>query len=227
MENNNEIGIGNQILIAALTSIAASFPVLASLAAGWNEYKNITQVRNFNDILSRFAQELTVLKENVDQNYLGSDELKKLIWQVITKGKDENIEEKRQYYAEYLANATTNRLSRDTEKEMILETISKLSIRQIELLADTASKINDMHTENINRCNDENDRPSFIRHVNDEEPTREMAISNESDTAIIDYMLSIGVFEHALQRRTYIQDGVRAFTISGLGWRVLQYLDKC
>ena len=46
---------------AAIRSIAASFPVAASIATGWSEYKNIKQSQHISEILEEFAKRISLL----------------------------------------------------------------------------------------------------------------------------------------------------------------------
>ncbi|PQJ20995.1 hypothetical protein [Tenacibaculum sp. SG-28] len=86
-----------QVIESSLVSIASSFPIAASLASGWSEYKNHKQAERIEQILMDYGERLQSIESEVDSEYLASDEAKNLIEQTVNKGKDELREEKRKF----------------------------------------------------------------------------------------------------------------------------------
>jgi len=205
---------------AILRSLYASFPILASVAAAWSEYKNIKQIAHIKEMLEEFAKRITSIENSVDKNFLGSDEMIVLIEQTINKGKDEIVREKRLCYSDFLKNSTTTVLSRDKEKGMILETISKLSISHIRLLAEVANSI-----KTNEKTLPESDETRPYCQIKNDKLTPHDSISEENvNVANVDYLLAIGVFEMPIHRGKIISYASRSFTLSNLGWRVIKYL---
>lgn len=123
-----------KIVESTAISVAASFPVLSSLATGWNEYKNHVQSKNIKFILDVFFDNLKRVESKVDQNYLETEEFKSLIVKTCFVGKEEVSEEKKKYLAHFLANSTTKEHSKQSIKNTVLETILKLTPFDISVL---------------------------------------------------------------------------------------------
>ena len=221
------------IIESGLRSIAASFPVFASLATGWSEYKNIKQEERIYHILEEFGRYLTVIKNNIDQDYIKSDEAKRLIEQTINKGKDELREEKRRQLASFLSNASTKELSWDNEKDMVLDTISKLSPMQVEILKIiTENLVLTRGQDNVklgsNYDADSTERPTF-GYVTESSLVNLMLKFDtvENIESSLDYMLAIGIIEGANSRgwtRVGLKTGIRGFRPTKLGIKTLRYL---
>jgi hypothetical protein len=216
MEENNNIV---EYTAASLRALAATFPIVSSVAAGWSEYKNIKQSEHIKEILGEFAKRITLIENSLlNEEFLRSDEMKRLIEQVASKGKDEIINEKRHYYSEFLKNATTLELSHDDEKEMVLETISKLSVSHIKILIEAEDMINTAR----NSMTKENKSPWQYFHIDGDEVP--MGNTKNNTAANIDYMLAVGVIETPILRGSILSYDTRAVTLSFLGWRVIDYL---
>jgi len=230
------------ITTASIRAIAASFPIASSLAAGWSEYKNFKQAENIQDILTEFAKRISVIENAIDKEFLKSDEMKKLIEQATIKGKDEIIQERRYFYSEFLKNATTKSCSVDKEKDMVLETISKVSVLHVSILNFIASalvvtgKKEDVLLGSEYNHNDEN-KPTFkyqyektiIDIFSGIEDITEKENNVFNIEASLDYLLSIGVVElhsHRGWTRVGEKQGVRGFRPTKLGLKVLEYLGK-
>jgi hypothetical protein len=206
-----EIDTVGQYVESALVAVAASFPVFASVATGWNEYKNIKQAEYIKDVLESFAERLSRIETTLlDKEFLGSDEMKKLIEQTIFKSKDELMSEKRKHYAEFLKNSATKALSSDSEKSMVLETISKLSVAHIARLNESAGLINSSRNSD-----------TYLGLHGDRQTS-----DNDIEIANLDYMLAVGVFELDIHRDTIQKPGIRSYTLSNLGWCVYKYLKQ-
>lgn len=234
-----------KIIESTLISIAASVPVIASFATGWNELKNQIQLQNIEDILTSFADELQKIDDKkIDRNYLQSIEAKQLIVRTIYVGMDEVRDEKRRMLSTFLANGSSLPLSKDSEKDMILDVIDKLSPFQITLLehitiflVDTAGK------DNVELGSDyvfSNKRIYFNKE--DEPPPPKFSFMSEaylvriSFTSVppeitqscLNYMESLGVVETLSSRGLIVTErwksSVKQFRPTKLGLRVLEYL---
>jgi hypothetical protein len=222
-----------QVIESSLVSIASSFPIASSLATGWSEYKNHKQAERIEKILTDFGKRLQNIEEDVDLDFLASDEAKNLIEQTVNKGKDELREEKRKFLSEFLANSTTKKLSKDREKEMILDTIDKISPLQATLLSSiTEFLVISWGRDNVQLSSDYNpdatDKPTFgyilesvLVQINS------YSSSKENIESCLDYMVSIGVIEVASARGwTQVggKTGVKGFRPTKLGIKTLEYL---
>jgi hypothetical protein len=222
-----------QVIESSLVSIASSFPIASSLATGWSEYKNHKQAERIEKILTDYGKRLQNIEEDVDQEFLASDEAKNLIEQTVNKGKDELREEKRKFLSEFLANSSTKKLSKDREKEMILDTIDKISPLQASLLGSiTELLVLSWGRDNVRLSSDYNpdakDKPTFgyilesiLVQINSHSSSKENIESS------LDYMVSIGVIEVASARGwTQVggKTGVKGFRPTKLGLKTLEYL---
>ena len=231
-QSNKKKGVV-QVIESSLVSIASSFPIASSLATGWSEYKNHKQAERIDKILTDYGKRLQSIEEDVDQDYLASDEAKNLIEQTINRGKDELIEEKRKFLSEFLANSSTKKLSKDREKEMILDTIDKISPLQASLLMSiTKLLVLSWGRDNVKLSSDYNpdakDKPTFgyilesgLVGINS------YSSSKENIESSLDYMVSIGVIEVASARgwtKVGGKTGVKGFRPTKLGLKTLEYL---
>lgn len=131
-EKNGEAIIDSIDAIAR--AVAASFPVLASVATLWSEHKNYVQFENIKDTVEKYAKQLEELEDKVDKDFLATPEVLYIVQRTLDKAKNEYREEKRKMLADFLSNASTKKLAGDSEKDMIVETIDKLSPFQAKLL---------------------------------------------------------------------------------------------
>lgn len=222
-----------QVIESSLVSIASSFPIAASLASGWSEYKNHKQAERIEQILTDFGKRLQNVEADIDPEYLASDEAKKLIENTINKGKDELREDKRQFLSEFLANSSTKKLSKDKEKDMILDTIDRISPLQASLLRSITELLAlSWGRDNVKLGSDYNpdaaDKPTFgyilesmLVQMNAQSGSKENIESS------LDYMASIGVIEVASVRGwTQVggKMGVKGFRPTKLGLKTLEYL---
>ena len=135
--------------------------------------------------------------------FLASDEAKRQVERAINIGKDETRTEKRKMLSEFLANGCTTELSNDAEKDMILDTIDKLSPAGCEILV------------SVNK--------NLARYVNrrKQEPLDEFELYGyyRKKDATHEYLVSIGLIE---QEKVLTNSALFSLTI--LGERVLKYL---
>lgn len=223
----------NTIIESTLITVAAAFPITWSLAAGWTEYKNYKQTKHIEDILTLYGKKLQELKEHVDEKYLTTEEAKRLVERISILGKDEIREEKRKMLSEFLANSSTKFLSADTEKDMVLDTIEKISPSQSRLLSSiTELLVLQWGIENVKIWSDYNpdaeQKPtlgyileSWLVSINLKNSTK------ENTEASLDYMVSIGVIEVQSARwwtKVWGKTGVKWYRPTKLGIKVLEYL---
>ncbi len=222
-----------RIVESAIISAAASFPIAASIATGWAEYKNHKQAQHIESIISDYARRMEKLTDRVDQTFLRSEEAKRLIERTSIIGKDEIRKEKREMLSEFLANASTNKLSGDSEKDMVLDTIDRISPIQCTLLKSiTELIVLQWGKSNVKMGSDYN--PSAEKKVTFGYIIESSLVAmngNHSTTenieASLDYMVSIGVIEvHSARGWTTVggKTGIRGYRPTKLGLKVLEYL---
>lgn len=231
-ENPKWVPLGS-IIESTVIALAASFPITGSIASGWTEYKNYKQTQHIEDILVWFAKKLEELKENVDEKYLTTEEAKRLVERTSILGKDEIREEKRKMLSEFLANSSTKSLSTDTEKDMVLDTIEKISPSQSRLLCSiTELLVIQWGRENIKIWSDydpdDKQKPtlgyileSWLVRIYLKNSTK------ENTEASLDYMVSIGVIELQSARwwvKVWGKTGIKWYRPTKLGIKVLEYL---
>lgn len=194
------------IIESSLISIASSFPIASSIATGWSEYKNHKQAERIEETLKMFAENLQKLNEEADEKFLNSDQIKVLIERTANLAKDELLSEKRKNLADFLANASTKRFSQDNEKDMILDTIHKISPLQITILkAVTEGLVLKNGRKNVSLGTDYDpsakNKPDF-KYVLEYEIVQRYERNSSKDNieACIDYMVSIGIVELASAR---------------------------
>jgi|LSQX01.1.fsa_nt_gb hypothetical protein len=215
-----------QIIESSIIAVSSSFPVLSSLAAGWNEYKNYKQVENIKEILEAFAKKLTEINKRLDFEFLRTEDAKRLVEQALMVGKDQINKSMRGYISEFLANASTIAFSKDPEKQMVLETISRLSEFQIKLLVTiTKNLIYYEGHEQVLLGVDFDSKIHKIKYIY-EKDLIDIHKSNASKLNIeasLDYMMSLGIIETGTPR--YLTDiGDRGFRPTKLGIKTLEYL---
>lgn len=210
----------SKIIESGLISIASSFPFASSLATGWTEYKSHKQSERIQSIFNELRKCLEELKEKIDESHLNTDKAKFLIEQTILKGKDEVILEKRKLYAHFLANSFTYQFSDDTEQEMVLDTISKLSNLQIRILIELQG------TKNLN---------NYISELQLKKLYESQLFDSITLESCIDYMIANGIVETSgfrNQRATRIfsrkeiadDPKNRMIKVTKLGEKILSYI---
>lgn len=190
-----------EIIESSAISIASSFPVLSSIATGWNEYKNHIQIENVNNILNEFYNKLKTLDEKLDKSYLDSNDLKSLIIKTCFYGKEEISEKKRKYLGLFLANSCTITLSKSIVKNSILETIIKLSefdIYLINLISENTEKSQNSILSGGKKYNPAETPWTILKEKDIIEKLKEFP---EKDIlSSLDYICGIGVIENVLTR---------------------------
>ena len=200
MKNDNTL----KIIESSLITIASLFPVASTIATGWNEYKNIIQQNNIQDILQKLSSKLEDIKDQVDNNYLNSNDFKSLLLKTCIYGQEEIVEEKRKALAIFLANSCLNVNKIDFSKNAVLETLVKLS--EIEIFV-----LNIIYKETLNT--NEKLKETFLGNL--EYKPKELPIKFLSETSIIkksngfkeldilntlEYLNSLGVIENIASR---------------------------
>lgn len=232
-EKKSNLNTVSKIVESAIISAAASFPVAASIATGWAEYKNYKQAEHVENIISDYAKKLQNLEDKVDQEYLGTEEAKRILERTATIGKDEARKEKREMLSEFLANASTKSLSGDKEKDMVLDTIDRISPLQSSLL----KSITELIVMQWGRLNvqlgsdynpDSEKKPTFGYIIESSLVSMNQSHSTkENIEASLDYMESIGVIEvHSARGWTMVggKTGIKGYRPTKLGIKVLEYL---
>lgn len=123
-----------KVIESTLITVAASFPIASSIAAGWNEYKNYVQEKNVREIIDYFLSRLKEMEDVVDFRFIESIEMKQLILKTCFVGKEELIEEKRRYFGSFLANSCSIEHSCDSCKDSVLDTLSRLNPYHINIM---------------------------------------------------------------------------------------------
>lgn len=189
-----------KIVESSAISIAASFPVFASIATGWSEYKNHLQTENIKFILEVFYKKLEELESKIDKNYLNSNELKALILQASVYGKDEITTEKKKHLAYFLANSCTKEYSESSIKITVLETIKKLSPFDLHVL----KIIGDSTEDNWKRMTKYNPANSSWTSVDEKMMLDKFPNHNELNIiSTLEYLNVTGVIENISSREFF------------------------
>ena len=189
-----------KIVESSVISLAASFPVFASIATGWSEYKNHLQTENIKFILEVFYKKLEQLEGKVDQSYLDSNELKALILHISVYGKDEISIEKKKYLGYFLANSCTKEYSENSIKITVLETIKKLSPFDLHVLELIGKKTG----ENWTRMKKYNPANSSWTSIDEKMMLDEFQDHDELDIiSTLEYLNVTGVIENISSREFF------------------------
>ncbi|PQJ20994.1 hypothetical protein [Tenacibaculum sp. SG-28] len=135
--------------------------------------------------------------------------------------------------SEFLANSSTKKLAKDKEKEMILDTIDKMSPLHASLLKSiTEMLVMTWGKDNVKLSSDYDpdakDKPTF-GYILESIMVRmnSSSASKENIESSLEYMVSIGVIEVASARGwTQVggKAGVKGFRPTKLGLKTLEYL---
>ncbi|WP_417195540.1 hypothetical protein [Bizionia sp.] len=197
MKNNELL----KIIESTAVSVASSFPVLASLATGWNEYKNHVQTRNVKNIMEVFYYKLNEIDHKISHQYLESDNLKALIVKTCFYGKEEISNEKRKMLSQFLVNSCTNEHYEDVTKNSILETIIKLSGFDVLILEMIVGDINKPQYLMLSG------KEKYDPNIKSWSAMSEITViklakqTNEKDVLLtLEYLISVGVIENSSQK---------------------------
>lgn len=176
---------------------------------------------------------MTEIQEKVDKKYIKTEEAKRLLERTTLKGRDESREEKRKILADFLANSSTQKLSADKEKDMVLDVIDRLSPFHVKLLKSVTQLLVVQHgVDNVKLGSDYNpdakEKPTFF-YI--QESVVVMLYKGQSSQEVVeaslDYLVSVGLLEGANARGfTQIggKNGIKGFRPSKLGLKILEYL---
>lgn len=135
MENSKGI---EGVIKTSLRSIAASFPLAASLAQAWNEYENSIQLARIEEFFWLFKQSIEGMEERirkVEDYILCSGEFPPLLEKTIQRVKGEQSDRKRKCHVRLLAEsiAVGNSVSYD-HKYSFIETLDTLAEEDLNVL---------------------------------------------------------------------------------------------
>ena len=135
MESNKGI---EGVIKTSLRSIAASFPVAASLAQAWNEYENRIQLARIEEFFHSFKQAIESMEDRlkeVEDYILRSGEIPPLLERTIQRVKSEQSDKKRKSYVRLLAEsiAVGNGVSYD-HKYAFIEILDTLTEQDLNIL---------------------------------------------------------------------------------------------
>jgi len=228
-----EISVVDKIEVI-LMGISASIPGVASLSAGWSEWKNAKQTQYLNDLLVQYFEKMKELENRLDNDYIKTDEAKSILERTANKAKDETRTEKRALLAQFLATSSTKELSGDKEKEMVLETIDKLSPLQTEFLhLITALLVTGSGKSNVligSEYDPKDKNKVEIKYTFDKTIVQLCSHLTDKDSieSALDYMISVGVIEtHSARGFSTLggQTGIKGYRPTKLGLKTLKYLD--
>jgi len=122
----------------ALRSIAASFPVLSSLAQAWNEYETYHKGKRIEEFFGNFLKELESIKKTIGEHRMAIQDCQgfpELLEASIEKTKKEFEESKRVRYSSLLARLTFSEGERShDEKLALIESLDTLSEQDLKVL---------------------------------------------------------------------------------------------
>ena len=197
MKNNEII----KIIESTVISIASSFPGLASIATGWNEYKNHIQTQNIKNIIEIFYNKLSEIDHKINHQYLESDNLKSLMIRTCFYGKEEISKEKRKMLSYFLANSCTSEHYKDVTKNVILETIIKLSEIDVFILNIIADSSKDYQNPILSGSKKYVPNNTVWLSMGELQIIEKVNSHNEQDILmILEYLNAIGVIENLSER---------------------------
>lgn len=188
-----------------LKTIAASFPVAASLAQAWNEYESKVQHERIQKFFEDFKIELEMIKDRVNkaENYIrDSGEVPSQIERTVNKIRKEFSCKKRKIYAHLLSNlvTTSGTLTYD-DKITFIDNLETLTDQDLTILSqfepDQQVRVTDFIKKPILKDIPENERMS------------KLAVSFSK-------LESRGLISEAIG---HADQGVMARTYDSLGWQ--------
>ena len=129
--NNDKIELSNMGLgdmtISALKAVSAVCPGASAIASLVSDYQNHKQVKLIEDVLNRFFRMIKELDNRVkDLEYMNSHNFTYDLLQTVNYAKDEQDEFRRDMYAKFLTSCCRIENSKDRNKRIFLDYMSKL-----------------------------------------------------------------------------------------------------
>lgn len=114
-------------IVEIVAKAAGSFhPITASAVTVYNEWQNKVQYSNVCNILEKHNQQLSEIKDKLDNLFMNSNEYIATIIQTILKGQNELNESKRNLYANYLTACCLKRISPQASRDIFLDLLYRL-----------------------------------------------------------------------------------------------------
>ena len=129
-DKNNAITIAE----SCIKAVAANFPVLSGAASLYGDWKNNIEYKNIYNLIESHAKKLEELENNIDSDYLQSDDYAFTLHKTILKAKNEIRENKRKLFADFITKSCLDRNSESKDKLIYLEIIDKLELEHLNLL---------------------------------------------------------------------------------------------
>ena len=135
----NEQKALSAIVSGGLRSIAASFPVLASLGQAWSEYENYQTGQRINELIENLKIRLEAINTKIDSIEQVSQQIRgefpSLLEIAIEKVRKEFSAEKRKIYADVLSNLLFKQSKEFYEdKVSVLHSLDALNPKDLEVL---------------------------------------------------------------------------------------------
>jgi len=125
-----------EIICSTARSVGASFPGIASIAQGWNEWESSKRWKYFKQFVEETSLKFKKLDEKLDRKIdLDSEETRHLFSLTLDKVMREHREEKRKKFAEFFVKTTCmgEKITFD-EKRFFLEVLDELNEFDLNLL---------------------------------------------------------------------------------------------
>jgi len=155
-----------KIINGGLRSIGASFPVLASLGQAWSEYESIQTGKRISELMDNLKikyEELSTRIGNLEEiSERIREEFPSLLEITIDKVRKEFSQEKRELFADVLANLSLQQHESYDDKCAVLHSFDTLNPRDIDVLklfkGKEESKAKDLDWHNLGLEGDNNQK---------------------------------------------------------------------
>ncbi len=116
----------SQLIISGTRSLAASFPIAASISQFWSEHESRLRENRFNDLFSNLDEQLSTLEDSVlDKDFLKSEEFFEILRTSVEAAIRTASDYKREYIDKFLA-GTIKRGDVNDLSQQIAEDIKEL-----------------------------------------------------------------------------------------------------
>ncbi len=109
----------SQLIISGTRSLAASFPIAASISQFWSEHESQLREKRFNNLFSNLDKQLSTLEESaLNKDFLKSEEFFEILRTSVEAAIRTSSDYKREYIAKFLAGTIKRGNVNDLSQQM-------------------------------------------------------------------------------------------------------------
>ena len=109
----------SQLIISGSKSVAASFPIAASISQGWSEYESQLREKRTENLFANLGKHLSALEESaLNKDFLKSEEFYEILRTSVEAAIRTASDYKREYIAKFLAGTIKRGNINDLSQQM-------------------------------------------------------------------------------------------------------------